>query len=264
LTKEEITKLIQWIDDTAPANRSLIRDYIKATFGVVYKLCSISRLLKRHGIKRMKPRLSPGSPSPEKLQLSFIEDYFKVREWATIDAGVVQLFVDGAHLVHQVIPAYYWGIKGSPKTFPSNSSRNRLNILGAYDTRSRRFTHLTSENNCDAARVIAFLELINQVYGDKHSVILYLDNAPYFHAAIVKEWLALHPSIILSPLPSYSPNLNLIERLWRFVKEKLVRNRYYQQYKTFRANVFRLLNHIGDYERELSSLITEKFEIIQQ
>lgn len=264
MTKEEINRLIQWIDDAAPANRALIRDYIKSSFGVVYKLSSISRLLKRHGIKRMKPKLTPGSLTAERVQLAFVDAYFMVKAWAEKDSGIIQLFVDGAHLIHQVIPAFYWGIKGSPKTFQSNSSRNRLNILGAYEVQERRLTHLTSEKSCDAERVIEFLELIERTYKDKHSVIIYLDNAPYFHAAVVREWLNQHQSIILSPLPSYSPNLNLIERLWRFVKEKLVRNRYYQQYKSFRAKTFQLLNHINDYASELETLITENFEIIRQ
>jgi transposase len=256
--------LIKWIDETAPANRKLIQDYIKETFDVAYEISSISKLLKRHGIKRMKPKLTPGSPRAEKVQLAFVNAYFKIRAWALKDPGIIQLFVDGAHLIHQVIPSYYWGIKGSPKTFQSNSSRNRLNILGAYDVQASRLTHLTSEKSCNAERVIEFLELIERTYKDKHSVIIYLDNAPYFHAAVVKEWLSQHQSIILSPLPSYSPNLNLIERLWRFVKEKLVRNRYYQQYKSFRAKTFQLLNHVNDFEPELKTLITENFEIIRQ
>ncbi len=50
-----------------------------------------------------------------------------------------------------------------------------------------------------------------------------------------------HRVYSLHTLPAYAPNLNLIERLWRFVKGKLVRNRYYEKYKTFRSKVFILL-----------------------
>jgi len=56
----------------------------------------------------------------------------------------------------------------------------------------------------------------------------------------------------------------LIERFWRFVKDKLVKNKYYEKYKTFRANVFRLLNHTDQYINEFKSLMVEKFEIVKK
>lgn len=70
--------------------------------------------------------------------------------------------------------------------------------------------------------------------------------------------------MIIEPLPTYSPNLNLIERLWKLVKEKLVNNRYYEKYKTFRAKVFQILNHLDDFQDELLSLMTERFQLIPQ
>jgi len=89
-----------------------------------------------------------------------------------------------------------------------------------------------------------------------------LDNAAYFHANETTDWLKKHPEICCRFLPAYAPNLNLIERFWRFVKEKLVKNKYFEKYKTFRCLVFRLLNHVSDYKKELKSLMAEKFQII--
>jgi len=90
-----------------------------------------------------------------------------------------------------------------------------------------------------------------------------LDNAKYFKAKIVNQWLEKHPKLELEFLPPYSPNLNLIERFWRFVKAKLVKNRYYEKYKTFRAEVFQLLNHTDKYIGEFRTLMVEKFEIVK-
>lgn len=64
-------------------------------------------------------------------------------------------------------------------------------------------------------------------------------------------------------LPSYAPNLNLIERFYRFVKKHFAKNTCYKKYKTFRAKVFRFLNHVNDYIDELSTLMVEKFEIMK-
>lgn len=66
----------------------------------------------------------------------------------------------------------------------------------------------------------------------------------------------------MEPLPSYAPNLNLIERFWKLAKEKLVKNTYYEKDKTFRAHVFRFLNHVDEYIEELKTLMVERFQII--
>ena len=63
-------------------------------------------------------------------------------------------------------------------------------------------------------------------------------------------------------MKSYAPNLNLIGRFRRFAEEKLVKNKYYKEYKTFRAKVFQFLNHADDYADEFKTLTVEKFPII--
>lgn len=80
----------------------------------------------------------------------------------------------------------------------------------------------------------------------------------------MSEWVKKHPKLKLVFLPSYSPNLNLIERFWRLAKEKLVRNNYYEKFKTFRATVFQFLNNVHTYHHELKTLMVENFEIVNQ
>ena len=63
-------------------------------------------------------------------------------------------------------------------------------------------------------------------------------------------------------LPSYSPNLNLIERLWKFTKKKLVHNQYYEKFSIFKKEVEKFFENIGDFNSELKTLITPKFEIL--
>jgi len=179
------------------------------------------------------------------------------------DPGTVFLFGDGMHLVHQNVPGLCWGDPKQPPVIKTNTGRKRLNILGAYNPDSHRFVHLTGEENCDAKRVIAYFEVILMAYHKAPTIVLILDNARYFKAATVRKWLKKHPRLRLEFLPSYSPNLNLIERFWRFVKERLVKNTYYERYKTFRATVFRFLNHVDRYTDELKTLMVEKFEIVK-
>lgn len=177
--------------------------------------------------------------------------------------GTVFLFGDGMHLIHQNIPSYCWA---DPKNLPvlkTNTGRKRLNILGAYNPDSHAFVHLTGEENCDANRIITFFELIIRVYRQAPKIILFLDNATYFKAQIVSQWLKDHNKLEIRFLPPYAPNLNLIERFWRFVKDKLVRNKYYEKYKTFRAKTFQLLNHTDKFIDDFKGLMVEKFEIVK-
>ena len=138
----------------------------------------------------------------------------------------------------------------------------RWNIFGAYNPETHCFHHLTGEENCNADRVIEFLEVIRKANSHAPVITLYSDNAKYFYAKKVKDWLADNPKIKLDFLPPYAPNLNLIERFWRYTKEQLVRNKYYKEYKTFRATVFRFLNNVGDHIEKLKTLMVEKFQII--
>lgn len=248
----------------APGNRKMIQAYIQETFGIRYDESTISKLLKRLGLKRIRPKTIPGKAPGLEKQVRWVLRYFQVNEFAQMDTGILQLFGDGMHLHHQFVPTLCWGDPKEPPVFNTNSHRQRLNILGAYSLKHHHLVHHTSEENCDAQKVVTFLDKVVQTYPEHHSIILYLDNAPYFHAQPVKEWLICHPQLIIEPLPSYSPNLNLIERLWRFVKGQLVANRYYEHYKTFRALTFRLLNHLEEFDKQLDSLITENFELIWQ
>ena len=179
------------------------------------------------------------------------------------EPGTVFLFGDGMHLIHQNIPGLCWGDPKDPPILKTNTGRQRLNILGAYNPVLHSFVHLTGEENCDAERVIKYFDVILKSYQRAPAIVLILDNATYFKAQVVTTWLKYHPKLKLEFLPPYAPNLNLIERFWRFVKEHLVRNTYYKKYKTFRAKVFQLLNHVNEHTVELKTLMVENFEIVK-
>ena len=182
---------------------------------------------------------------------------------STSEPGTAFLFGDGMHLVHQNIPQLCWADPKAPPVLRTNTGRQRLNILGAYNPGTHSFIHVTGEENCDAKRVIEYLEMISRVYCQAPKIVLFLDNAKYFKAQIVSQWLQGNPKLHIEFLPPYAPNLNLIERFWRFAKEKLVKNAYRAKYKTFRAKVFRFLNHVDQYAGELRTLMVEKFQIIK-
>ena len=95
----------------------------------------------------------------------------------------------------------------------------------------------------------------------KGKLYVILDNARYYHSEIVQEFIGNNRRIEFVFLPPYSPNLNLIERIWKFVKKKVSYNKYYEKYSVFRNKFMHCLNNLDRYEEELETLMTEKFQL---
>jgi transposase len=76
---------------------------------------------------------------------------------------------------------------------------------------------------------------------------------------VVKDWLRRHPEFELEPLPTYSPNLNLIERLWKFLRKKAF-TRWHRTFEDMAAAVSEVLDHLEGYREELESLMIERFQ----
>ncbi len=261
LTSEQIDQVVRWVKETNPGKTKEVREYIKDHFKVAYSNEAVRKLLHKKGLKVLRPKVVPGNPPSEEEQKKTVENYFEMK--LNSEPGTVFLFGDGMHLIHQNVPGLCWGDPKDPPVIKTNTGRQRLNILGAYNPDTYSFVHLTGEENCDAQRVIEYFNVIMKVYRRAPAIVLVLDNASYFKAEIVSKWLEEHPKLKLEFLPPYAPNLNLIERFWRFVKEHLVKNTYYKKYKTFRAKVFQFLNHVDEYTNELETLMVEKFEIVK-
>lgn len=261
LSREQLHQLIKWVKETNPAKVKQIKGYIEDQFKAAYSVEGVRQLLHKHGLKLLRPKLIPGNPPSEEEQRKFLEKYRSMK--LSSETGTVFLFGDGMHLVHQNIAGLCWGDPHNPPIIETNTGRKRLNILGAYDPDTHSFVHLTGEENCNAERVIEFFKVIVAAYLNIPKIVLFLDNATYFKAKIVTEWLKEHPVLNIECLPTYAPNLNLIERFWHFVKEHLVKNSYSKKYITFRAKAFQLLNHVDEYVDELKTLMVENFQIIK-
>lgn len=157
-----------------------------------------------------------------------------------------------------------WQPKGSSGTISikSNAKKKRVNILGALDFNDLSTTITLTENKCDANQVVEFLGKIRKKYSTQN-IVLVVDNAKYNHAKLTKFYAELC-DIKLFFLPPYSPNLNLIERLWKFTKKMLVRNKYYEKYSLFLEKTQSFFEKMDSYKEELKTLLTRKFQIIHK
>jgi len=165
--------------------------------------------------------------------------------------------MDGVHFVQAAFLCALWCFE---RIFiRSPSGRKRWNVLGAYNAMSGQLTTVANDGYITATTVCEMLHKLAMQYAG-HPMVIVLDNARYQHCKLV-EALAEELGITLRFLPSYSPNLNLIERLWKFVKKKCLYNIYYETFEDFTSGINDCLNRVEtDYKPELDTLMQPNFQ----
>lgn len=196
------------------------------------------------------------------MQKKFAKRIIRIIKKSSNNKEIV-LFLDPTHQVHNTVNGYCWQKKGKTgtKTIFSNSGRKRITVLGAVNASTHKTTALITEDNCDKEMMKRFLLEIRNAYPGTNRITVFLDNARYsWNKEVRKEAKKLNIKLIF--LPPYSPNLNLIERLWKFLKKKIRKNAYYNTFKKFKKAICEFFKNIEQYKDELDKLLTLNFEII--
>ena len=198
------------------------------------------------------------------IQKNFVGFMESLYECAQHNDKEVLLYADPMHQIHNVENDYAWQEIGraGTKEISSNTGRRRLNILGAINPVTLEPTILLEEENCNAGSIVRLLNAIKEQYAQAETICLILDNARYQKGAIAKS-KAEELGIDLVYLPAYSPNLNLIERLWKFFKKKVMKNKYYKDFATFRKATEQFFENFSQYKQQLTKLLNFKFGIIK-
>ena len=102
------------------------------------------------------------------------------------------------------------------------------------------------------------LKVIRRKNPSESKISLVLDGSAYNRAKDVRL-LARKLGIRLIYLPSYSPNLNPIERLWKFMKKKVTANRYFEEFDDFKNALTNFFRYLQKYRSELETLLTDNF-----
>jgi transposase len=236
-----------------------IADWIDETFHVHYSARGVRNLLQRIGVSYHKTTGFLWKANPTK-QEEFIGTYDRQKS----EAGGLKTrryFVDACHPVWGVeMLSCCWLLVGQRFLVGVGGGRKRLNILGAYCPDDHEYLDLRlSRDNINAQQFVNLLRLLRASHPETERFILYLDNAKYYHAEVVQEYVARHPEFHLEFLPAYSPNLNLIERLWKFLRKKAF-TRWHKTFEDLVAAVSAVLDHLEDYRAELTTLMVEKFQ----
>lgn len=154
------------------------------------------------------------------------------------EGKVSLLFLDASHFVMgcDFLGHIYGRVRRYVRTF---SGRRRYNVLGALDYVSKKILVVANDSYITATEVCDMLRKVAAEYSGK-KVHLVLDNARYQKCSIVQE-LASQLDIQLEYIPPYSPNLNLIERVWKFVKGE-ISSKYYDDFDAFKQKINSILN----------------------
>jgi transposase len=231
--------------------------YVDEAYDGSYSVSGMTDLLHRLKFTYKKSKLVPAKADKEK-QEQFLKHLEALRENKGKNDPI--LYMDSVHPQHNTMLAYGWIKKGQDNIIKSNTGRQRINVNGALDADTH--TVITREDeSINAISTIALLEQIETAY--PLAVIIYVicDNARYYRSKLVGQFLETS-KIQLVFLPSYSPNLNLIERLWKFMKKQVLYNKYYEKFDTFKQSALGFFENIQQYKPELDSLLTNNFQLL--
>jgi transposase len=172
-------------------------------------------------------------------------------------ANVLFFFVDAAHFVHGAFLGFIWCFV---RLFiPSPSGRKRFNVLAALNAVSKEIITVTNESYINAESVCQLMAEIAKL-GLVNPITLVLDNARYQKCALVQNYAAAL-NIELLYLPSYSPHLNLIERLWKFVRKECLYSKYYQKFPEFKQVIDNCIRNAQlEHKDELETLLSWNFQ----
>lgn len=258
LNQDQLDQLKYHVKENPPTSASEVAIFIKRQFKIEYTTSGVVSLLHRLGFVYKKTKLVPGKANAEQ-QEKFIEELQQIE--AELKPTDEIIYMDGVHPQHNSKSAYGWFEKGVEAPLKANSGRKRMNINGALNIDNLNVM-INAGDSVNAQSTIELFKKLELQYPQADRIVIVCDNARYYKSEMVSKYLE-SSKIELKFLPPYSPNLNLIERLWRFMNKKIRNNKYYEKFAEFKNAIFAFFENLSIYKEELKRLLTQKFHIIK-
>jgi transposase len=258
LSQEQLRQVELAVEQGLYPTAREVGDWIFGTFGVDYSDGAVRAILTKLDFVHKQVTPVPAKANAGQ-QLEFVAAFQELMQ--DLPADTVVYFTDATHPTHNTQPTKAWVKRGQKKLIPANSGRKRVNLNGAVNAVDPCEAVVLEAQTINAQSTIALYEkLLENNPGKK--LVLICDNASYYHSQVLQEWLKGQPLVKQWFLPTYSPNLNIIERVWRFMKKQLIGLSFHDTYKAFKASVLHFFEHLDYYEYELKRLLTLKFQIL--
>src|SRR3954470_10610291 len=261
---EHEASLEEYFRQHPPRSVKQARAIIEQRTGVRRGLSQVRHFLKdRLGLRWRQVGAIPVPPKKTvqehaQEQATYVEEELEPRLEQARRGQRQVYFVDAAHFVLAPFLGCVWC---AARLFVrAASGRKRYNVLGALDAVTHRLIRVTNHGYINAESVCALLHAVAEA-AIGLPITLVLDNARYQKCALV-QGLAASLGIELLYLPSYSPNLNLIERVWRFVRKESLSSTYYESFEPFTTAIAQCLDGLSTVHRgEMETLLTHEFQM---
>ena len=269
MSPEQERVLCDYLDKYFVMNAKQVCDYIKKKFRLKYTSNGMVKTLKRLGYVYKKPKRVPSKLPSVEEQVKCSEKINNILD--NLKADEAAYFLDGTGFEHNAKLDYGWIKKGTDKSVKTNSGRQKLNINGAYNPLNQDTICIETETSVNSQTNIDLIDKIIGYNPDKKVFYLFADNARYNKSKMLADYVKRikaekNIEIRFEYILPYSPNLNLIERLWRKAKKVLLANRYYEKFSDFKqvvTNFFEVEIRKKRYRKILEQFIGRKFQIIE-
>jgi len=267
LNEKQILQVKNYLHNNIVNEAKEIQKYIETTFDIKYSLSGTTALLHRLGFVYKKviaiPQKTNTVQSLEK-QLNFEKDYQEFKEHLKEEDTIY--FLDGVHPTHNTKTGFAWIEKGEEKIIDTNSGRDRVNLNGAYNVTEGDVITLASDTvNSDST--LALFDLMLETNSTTKGILYCMsDNARYYKSYIIQEALKTekYKRIKMIFIPPYSPNLNPIERVWKFFKKEVLKNQFYKTFKEFQKAIDNFFNkeiRLQTMKEKLKKFASDNFHI---
>jgi transposase len=254
LTRAQKREVKEFVQAGTISDAQVVVDFISDAYGVTLTVNGVTKLLHRLGFVYKSTTLVPGKLD-EEAQAAFVEEVKELRD--NLPEDEVILYGDAAHPQWNVHATRAWVLRGEEKQIKTNAGRDHLNINGALNVASMRVTTLFTppRSGVNHEEVIKWFDAIQDEYVAVTRIHLVLDNARYYK----KAWRLYEARddcrIVVHWLPAYSPNLNLVERLWRFLHRDIIGVKRRETLAEFESDVKEFFDNFEDYETVLRKFI---------
>jgi transposase len=261
LTKTQKRQLAAWIEAGPEASgyasgcwtSVLIQDLIWQKFHVLYHRFYVCELLRNLGFSYQKARFVSDHLDAEVRQ-RWMKSEFPAILGQAKELGAALFFGDEASFALWGSLSYTWGRKGRQPQVPTTGLRKGYKVFGAIEFFSGRLLYQATEQRFHSDSYQSFLcYLLSQVSG---RVILIQDGARYHTSKATREFLQQHKErLTVYQLPSYSPDYNPIEYLWKKVKTQATHNRYFAEFVLLVKSVDQALKVLASQSTDILRLM---------